>query len=179
MTDLTPITALGHLEPQSAKFGMVELRENNRVALASLALRRDRGIPRPFGLDLPPPSGWTQSDTAGAFWTGPDQWMILIDDRAQDDIVPHLSAQAPGCSITEQTDGWVAFEVTTPDLRPLLERLVNIDLERFPPGSATRSTIEHMSVYLVHRSKGQATILGMRSVASSLWHALTTVAARL
>ncbi|MGH1356204.1 MAG: sarcosine oxidase subunit gamma [Thalassovita sp.] len=179
MSNLTPITALGQTTPETACFGPLELRENAGLGLASLALRKGGVEPTPFGITLPAPGGWAQTKDTGAFWTGPGQWMIALQDRAEDDILPDLMATAPDCSITEQTDGWVAFDISAPDLTPFLERLVNVDLGQFGAGSATRTTIDHMGVYVIHRVAGQATILGMRSSASSLWHALTTVAARL
>lgn len=179
MTDLIPITALGQSAPENARFGDLELRENSQLGLASLALRRGAAEPSPFGITLPQTGGWTANDTAGAFWTGPQQWMITLEGRADDVFLPDLAAQTAGCSVTEQTDGWAAFDITAPDLTPFLERLVNVDLGAFGPGSATRTVIEHMGVYLIHSAAGQGRILGMRSSARSLWHALTTTAARL
>jgi sarcosine oxidase subunit gamma len=153
--------------------------ENPGLALASVALLKGAGQPGPLGLNLPGPGGWVQRDKAGAFWTGPGQWMITLEGAASTDFAAQLRAQAPGCAVTEQTDGWAAFDISAPDLTPVFERLVNLDLSRFPPGSATRTTIEHMGVYVIHRGTGQGTILGMRSAAGSLWHALNVVAKRL
>lgn len=179
MTDLIPTTALGLKSPETARIGGTELREITTLGIASLALRRDADQPIPFGLELPGPGSCARTDMISAVWTGPQQWMLLLEDRAEDDLVPDLLARAPGCSITEQTDAWAVFEVSAPDLTPFLERLVNLDLRNFGPGRATRTVIEHMGVYLVHREPGKIVIFGMRSSARSLWHTLTTVAGRL
>jgi sarcosine oxidase subunit gamma len=179
VTDLTPITALGQAAPEIARFGDLELRENTGLGLASLAMRRGASQPAPFGLTLPQPGGCISSETAMAVWIGPQQWMLAFEGRAEADIVPEVQSQAPDCSVTEQTDGWVAFDISGPDLTALLERLVNVDLSAFGPGSATRTVIDHMGVYLIHGAPGQARIMGMRSSAHSLWHALSTAAARL
>ena len=67
------------------------------------------------------------------------------------------------------------FEVTGP-LQPFFERLCNLDLSRFGPGSATRAVIEHLGVYAIRRAPNRMTLLGPRSSADSLHHALVTAA---
>lgn len=198
MTDLTPLTALGAAAPQSARFGALTLAENPGLALASLALRAGQVPPAPMGLALPGPGGWTEAGGIAAFWTGPGQWMIegpgaaaqnlappdlTSPDFANDDFAARVAAAAPGCYVTEQTDGFAGFEVVS-DAGPApveawLSRLVNIDLGTFGPGRATRTGFDHMSVFVIRRTAGRVAVLGMRSAAGSLWHALTVAAARL
>lgn len=60
-----------------------------------------------------------------------------------------------------------------------LEKLVNIDAASFGPGHATRTGLDPMSVFVVRRTKDRLAILGMRSLAVSLWQAIGTVAERL
>jgi sarcosine oxidase subunit gamma len=78
-------------------------------------------------------------------------------------------------SVTEQTDAWVQLEVTGP-LQPLFERLCDLDLDRFGPGSATRTVIEHLGCYAVRRAADKITLLGPRSSAGSLHHAILAAA---
>lgn len=183
MTDLVSITALGGDIPRTLRFGALGITENAGLGLASLALRRGEAEPRPYGLHLPGPGLWAGGQGMGAFWTGHDQWMIEADGRAEEDFAHDLKIHAPGCSVTEQTDGWVCFEILSAQggvpVTRLMQALVNIDAEAFGPGSATRTGLEHMSVFVIRRAADRLAILGMRSSAGSLWHAITTAAERL
>ncbi|RUW03123.1 MAG: sarcosine oxidase subunit gamma [Mesorhizobium sp.] len=183
MSELIPITALGAALPRLASFGALEIRENVGLALASLALRRGTIGPRPFGLTLPGPGRWIAGQGVAALWTGPDQWMIEYEGRADLGFAAELKQFAAGCSVTEQTDGWVAFEIVlragSRPLEALLSKLVNIDLADFGPGRARRTGIEHMSCFVIRRSEAHVAVLGARSSAASLWHALETAAKRL
>ncbi|MER9651791.1 sarcosine oxidase subunit gamma [Mesorhizobium sp. M0199] len=180
MTDLIPRAAL---DTGSVSFGALELRENTGLALASLALRRGTVEPTPFGLSLPGPGRWVAGQGVAALWTGPDQWMIEAAGRADLDFTAELKQVAPGCSVTEQTDGWVTIEVVskagTAPLDAMMSKLVNIDPAGFGPGRATRIGLEHMSCFVVRRGNADVAVLGARSIARSLWHALETTAKRL
>lgn len=181
MPDLMPICALGGAMPDSRQYGALTLAENPDLGLASLALRRGAVAPD-LGLALPGPGEWVQGDGIAAFWTGPDQWMVEYPGRAADDVASVLSAAAPGCSVTEQTDGFAAFEIRSSagpaPIEALLERLVNLDTARLAPGAATRTGLHHMSVFVIRRAPDHLALLGMRSAAASIWHALTATAQR-
>jgi len=183
VSDLKPITALGGAVARAQSFGALSIVENSGLALASLALRRDAMQPAPMGLSLPGPGRWAAGREIAAFWTGPGQWMVEAEGRAEEDFAAALKPQAPGCSVTEQTDGWVAFEVSSVaggmPIRRLMEKLVNVDAAGFGPGSATRTGLEHMSVFLIRRAEDRLAVIGMRTLAGALWHALETAAARL
>lgn len=183
MTDLTPITAFGAQAPADHRFGPLRIIENADLGLASLALRRGAEQPAPFGLILPGPGRWIAGEAVSAFWIGPDQWMIEGEGRATDDFAAALASEALGCSVTEQTDGWVNFEITSDagvaPIQALMERLVNIDSTTFCSGHATRTGLHHMTVYLIRRADERLAVIGMRSMAASLWHALEETAGRL
>jgi sarcosine oxidase subunit gamma len=177
------MTALGATAARVATLGALTLTENADLALASLALRKGAASPTPLGLTLPQPGFWVEGSSVAAFWTGPDQWMIEAEGRAEDDFASELCAEAPDCSITEQTDGFVCFEIASdagsaPIIR-LLEKLVNINLVDFPTGRATRTSFEHMAIFVIRRAEDHVALLGMRSAADSLWHAVETAAARI
>lgn len=182
MTDLSPVTALGDSAPRNARFGALTLSENAGLALASLALRKGQAAPAPFGLALPEVARAVSSGPHGAFWTGRGQWMIEAEGLAEADFAAALQGQAPGCAVTEQTDGWVAFEIasdTGAPLEALLARLVNLDPRTLGPGCCVRTGLEHMSVFVLRRSETRLAVIGMRSLAGSLWHALSQAARRL
>lgn len=180
MTDLSPVTALGDSAPRCARFGALTLSENTGLALASLALRKGQAVPAPFGLALPDVARAVSSGSYGAFWIGRGQWMIEGEGLAETDFAAALQAQVPGYTVTEQTDGFVAVEIVSDSggapLERLLSRLVNIDLKTLEPGCCLRTGLEHMSVFLIRRSDTRLAVIGMRSLAGSLWHALSNAA---
>lgn len=179
MADLLPLCALGDAAPRSRRFGALTLSENPLLGLASLAL--PPGVTPPqIGLNLPGPGQWEEVPGRAAFWTGPDQWMIEFPGQADQDVASLLAREAPGCAITEQTDGFAAFDLEGPEaaLLAVLEKLVNIDLQGFGPCAATRTGLHHMAVFVIRRRGGLVSFLGMRSAAGSLWAALAEAATR-
>lgn len=183
MTDLKPITALGASEPRIFETGRYCLRENDGVAFASLVLPADRTASAVFGIALPEPGKYAEGDAGkSAFWTARHQWMIEGAGLAETDFATSLKAEIPEGRISEQTDGWITFDITAtgPEaITALLERIVNLPAATLKPGCATRTSFEHMSAYFVRRSATHLSVIGMRTLAGSLWHALETVIRRL
>jgi sarcosine oxidase, subunit gamma len=178
---LKPLSALGREFLSVETIGPVTLSEDMDTALASLASRRGReaevaALAAEAGVPLPEPGQAAVQGSWGAFWVSPGMWMVEAPYATHEDIVAHLKPIfGEAASITEQTDAWARFEVTGP-LQPLFERLCNLDLGRFGPGSATRTVIEHLGVYAIRRAPNRMTLLGPRSSADSLHHALVTAA---
>lgn len=183
MTDLIPITALGATTPRRARFGGLSIVENSGLALASLALHAGQTPPAPFGLTLPDVGKCTGNTETGAFWIGRDQWMIQAPGRGESDFAADLRAQAPKASVTDQTDGFVAFEITSANgalgIEALMAKLVNIDPKTLQPGGVTRTGLDHMSVFLIRRAGNTLCVIGMRTFAGALWHAIATAAGHL
>lgn len=178
---LKALPALGGEFLSVETIGPVTLAEEMDMALASLASRRGReaevaALAAQAGIPLPEPGRAASQGIWGAFWVSPEMWMVEAPHGTHEDIVAHLKPIfGEAASITEQTDAWARFEVTGP-LQPLFERLCNLDLWRFGPGSATRTIIEHLGVYAIRRAPNRMTLLGPRSSADSLHHALVTAA---
>lgn len=178
---LKALTPLGHDAPITKIIGPVTITENVGVALASLAARLGRAAEvaaaaQAAGIPLPGP-GRAETASYGAIWLGPEQWMIEAPFETHEDIVAILKPLfGEAASITEQTDAWVRFDLTAADLPALFERLCGYDLRRNGPGSATRTVIEHLGCYVVRRAENQVSVIGPRSSAHSLHHALITAA---
>lgn len=179
---LIPITPLGGPHPETRTIGPWTIAERVDVALASLAFRLGRAADgaraaAAAGVPLPPPGRVERGKPYGSFWLSPDQWMVEAPFASHEDIVAHLKPLfGPSASITEQTDAWVRFDVTGDGLPRLFERLCNVDLAAAPDGFATRTVIEHLGCYLIRRSAREVTLLGPRSSAQSLFHALGVAA---
>lgn len=179
---LKPLTPLGLAAPQTVTIGPVTLTENITVALASVATRKGRETDvaqAATSLNITLPAPGHASDTA--LWLAPDQWMIEAPFATHADITAYLKPTfGDAASITEQTDAWVRFDLnmTEPsglNLHALFELLCNLDTRSMQPGHATRTVIEHLGCYVICRAEG-FTILGPRSSAKSLHHALITAA---
>ena len=56
----------------------------------------------------------------------------------------------------------------------VMQLCANIDIETMPIGAATRSVIHYMGVYVLRSAPDSLTILGGRSSAGSLHHAILT-----
>ena len=179
---LQSLTPLGHDQAEIATIGPVTIAETLTFALASLPSRKGReaevaAIAATNSIPLPGPGKAGAAPIYGAIWLGPDQWMIQAPQTSHEDITAILKPIfGDAASITEQTDAWVRFDVTAPDLPRLFERLCNFDLHRHGPGSATRTVIDHLGCYIIHRAGNAVTILGPRSSAHALHHALITAA---
>lgn len=179
-TVLTPLTPLGGTTPASTTIGPVTIAEVTNTALASLAARKGHDLTataKAAGIPLPPAGRAELGETYAAFWLGPDQWMVEAPYATHEDITAILKPLfTETASLTEQTDAWARFDVTGDRLPALFERLCNFDIATQSAGAATRTMMEHLGVYIVVRAPNHISVLGPRSSAASLHHALTTAA---
>ena len=183
MTELIPLLALGASDPRVAEIGNLRLVERADLALSTLAVPIGTDRPRPLGLDLPEPGGWSEQGETAAFWVGAEQWMMARSGGADACLADAVKRDCPDCTVTDQTDGWIVVEIVSSEdpvaIEEALERLVNLDPVNLRPGSAVRTELDHMAVVVIRPAEQRLMVLGMRSFAQSLWHALTTVASRL
>ena len=177
---LEPITAFGARTPREDRIGGVTISERPDTALASLTARRGVTLTEALpGLALPGPGGHAGGpEGTGAMWLGPGAW--LVEGRPGDLAGRLKAAHGDRASVTDQTDAWVRFDIAAADTAPLMERLYMLDTRRMAEGSGSRSVIEHLGCLVIIREAGRRlSILGPRSSAGSLLHALTTAAAAL
>ncbi|MCY1128679.1 sarcosine oxidase subunit gamma [Frigidibacter sp. RF13] len=179
---LHALTPLGRPDPVSRDIGPYRIVERFDVALASVACRRGRH--KDFAkaakgmVPLPDPAHSAQGAPYSSFWVAPDMWFVEAPFATHEDIASELKQLfGDSASVTEQTDGWVRFDLQAHDLAPLLERLCNVDFPQVADGFASRTLIEHIGCYLIRRGPGEGTLYGPRSSAKSLLHVLETAAA--
>ncbi len=181
---LKPIPPLAGNTPRTDLFAGLTVTENPDLALASIACRLGQEIAfsavakKAFGFALPGPGLVTGMGDYTAFWTGPDQWMVEAAFASHEDIAAILKAALKSmASVTEQTDGWARFDVQGSAAPTVFERLCNLDTRAMENGSATRTSIDHLGCFVICRKRGEDfSVLGPRSSAGSLHHAITTAA---
>lgn len=184
MHELAALTPLGGQTPQISLVGAITIVEVTDRALASVSARMGAGdafhtsARALFGVDLPRPGGSVTLGDYTAIWTGPDQWFIEAPFASHEDISRIVKAGlGPTASVTEQTDGWVRFDVSGATVVNMLERLCPVPSRAMETGAATRSIVEHMGCFVICRAKGQYfSLIAPRSYAGSLVHALKAAA---
>lgn len=184
MHDLAALTPLGGTAPRSDRIGDVAITEVTDRALASVSCRSGKATAFEtaaktlFGVDLPAPGQSAAGPVWTLIWTGPDQWFAEAPFETHEDIAAMAkSALGDSASVTEQTDGWVRFDVEGPGAVDLLERLCPLPSRRMKTGDATRSMIEHMGALVICRAQGRHfSVIAPRSFAGSMHHALTAAA---
>lgn len=180
--DLIAITPLGADMPRQDRVGAVTLTEVPDQAFAAVAARLGEeeqcraALTALIGAALPGPGGAEAGAVFGAFWTGPDQWMIEACHDDHEDLAAEVKAAVGGsASVTEQSDGWCRFDLEGEGLNAVLERLCNLDLGAVVDGFASRTAIEHIGAFVLCRSAGaQVSVIGARSSAGALHHAILT-----
>lgn len=182
--DLTPLTALGGTTARVDSFDGLRISECPDWALASVAARLGQepamaSAARAFlGMALPDVARTAEPDPFGVFWIGPDQWMIEAPHDTHESLAAQIKAAlGDTASVTEQTDGWVRFDLQGERCHDVLERLCNADTRTMAPGSVTRTRLEHLGCLLIRRPQDDHfSVLGPRSSARSIHHALMTAA---
>lgn len=180
MFDMRPITPLGGTDPRVETVGPVALTEVTDTALASFAARLGqqnaaRRVLAAYAGAEPPAPGQARFGALDAFWMGPDQWMVAAPLDGHADLAETLKSKAgTAASITDQTDGWCRFDVTGDRLVSVFELLCPINIRDSASGAATRTTIHHLGCFVIVRAADHITVLGPRSSAGSLHHALLT-----
>lgn len=175
--DLIAITPLGQHAPRTDSHAGITMTEVVETGLVSVTARLGHEkatadlVASITGQKAPTPARAAK----GAFWMGPDQWMVETPLAGKDDPAREIAAKAKGiASITDQSEAWCRFDLTGDRLADVFERLCNADLRRFEGGEAVRTAIEHLGCFLICRTPQHVSVLGPRSSAGSLHHAILT-----
>lgn len=184
MHNLAALTPLGGTAPRVDLIGTVTITEVTDRALASVSCRNGQmaafqtAATTLFGADLPRPGTAAIGTPYGLIWTGLDQWFVEAPFASHEDIAQILKATlGDTASVTEQTDGWVRFDISGAGVVDMLERLCSVPSRHMATLDATRSLVEHMGCFVICRTKSSHfSILAPRSYAGSLHHALSAAA---
>ena len=180
MHDFHALTPLGGSESRVTRHKDMVLSEFTDQSLASVAARLGKEdsaskLVSEF-IKAPAPSpGTFAGEATSAFWMGPDQWMVSAPHDAYPDLAAYLLALTKEpVSVTEQTDGWCRFDLSGEDIVAVCEILCAVDLRKGQVGDATRTTIDHLGCFIIRRAKDTVSMIGPRSSATSLHHAIVT-----
>ncbi|MDO6591147.1 sarcosine oxidase subunit gamma [Loktanella sp. D2R18] len=180
MHDLIPIPALG---VATQTIGTITIAENAGVALASVAARRGRAdicadvLTSILGA-VPDVGKAVLHDPEAGFWMAAGQWMIGAPMDTHEDLADQLKAKlGDAASVTEQSGGWVVFDITGAAMPDMCEILCNAPIRRMAAGDVQRTMIHQLGCFVIRRAADDhIRILGPRASAGSLHHALITAA---
>ena len=179
MHDLTPITALGAPQAQTHKIGEVSLCENPNVALFCVAAQRGKEADCAQKLEkllpaLPQPNELKIGDPICAFWMSSDMYMLMTAFETHETYAEELAQDFGSCaSITEQTDGWVCFDLRGSRLEAVMELICPVNLRASSEGLAQRTSIEYIGCFVLQMHSNEwIRVIGPRSSALSLHHAI-------
>lgn len=183
MHSLKAITALGENEAQVDIVHGLTITECPDWAIASVAARmgKEKSLATAFkkamGMALPKPSKSIGEGGITVFWTGPNQYFVEAPIADNETLVDTLAdALKRTASITEQTDGWVRFDVQGARCSDVFERLCILDTRAMTKGAVSRTTLEHSGCFILCRTHAYFSVYGPRSTAASLHHGLVTAA---
>jgi len=126
-----------------------------------------------LGFDAPNVAKWSEAGAVAAFWTGAGQWFVSRAEAEAGDLATDLQAALGAeAAITDQSGGWAGFDVSGPNLTAVLEKLVGFDVGGASPGEAHRTSIEHISSFVLCKSATEVRIFCPRSFAHALHHAV-------
>lgn len=113
-----------------------------------------------MGLTFPAPNMTVRKGDAEILWTSRGQAFLIGPDPAP------LAGLA---ALTDQTDGWAAFELTGTGAVDVLARLVPVDCAAIAPDGSLRTQLVHIGLVLTRRDRGFR-LMVFRSMARSAWH---------
>lgn len=183
MHSLKAITALGGHEAQVDVIHGLTISECPDWALASVAARTGQEKPlaaafkKSMGTALPKPAKSTGKDSITTFWTGPNQYFVEAPIAGNELLAGKLAkALKQTASVTEQTDGWVRFDMQGAGCSDVFERLCILDTRAMAKGTVSRTSLEHSGCFILCRTHAYFSVYGPRSTAASIHHALVTAA---
>lgn len=163
---MVDLQARAALEVRPAEIGGARLAVlEPGVMTAVLAPARGGGIEglAGFGLGFPAP---------GEAALGREGARILWIGAGQALLVGAPAAGLSGAALVDQSDSWVALELSGPDAPEVLARLCPLDAGAMRPGDTARSLLGHMPLSLTCWEEG-FWVLTFRSMARDAWEEIT------
>ena len=188
MHNLAALTPIGSDRSQKTEIEGVTISDLPEFSYASVAMRlgKKTGFQRAAKKAMrvfPQKPGKSSSIKVNGglltiFWTGVDQWMVEAPYATHEDLAAQLfNTLKDNASITEQNGGWARFDLKGESCIAVIERLSAADSAKMHEGDATRTSIEHVSSFLLCRDPlRHFSIICPRSFAEHIYHSLVTTA---
>lgn len=181
MTDLSPSPLAGGLA-QPEMIGAIRMAPSTDRLVVSVACRsgaRDTLSARMadvFGVVLPEAGRLEACRGLTMLSSALDQWFIEKAGHPAADFAAEV-AQVVGdsASVTDQSGGWVRFDISGAGLEDMFARLCPVDLASFGPGDVARTRIHHIGCFVWRQGEALG-VMSPRSTAASLVHALRDAA---
>ncbi|AHI24048.1 Sarcosine oxidase gamma subunit [Komagataeibacter xylinus E25] len=129
-----------------------------------------------YGMELPTsPIAVTGRDGVQFIWSGLDQWLASAPDGSPDLATSLQKVTQPHAAIARQGDGRTILQVSGPDSRAILSKLIPIDLHQraFAPGSTALTLAGHVPIQILQQDAVPTyDIFVFRSLAHCLHHDL-------
>lgn len=122
-----------------------------------------------FGVQLPTIGASRVSSDGGARLLGLQANLIfvLLDSQSDGAFKEFTDKLDRVAYCTDQSDGWCYLRVSGPGLPAMLERICMLDLERFPVGAVTRTTMDGLGVIILREAADEYLLMSPRSSAES------------
>lgn len=159
--------------------GRVDLREIARLGQVNLRGRADAGfldaVAGAIDLRLPvTPNTWTAGGGIGAYWLGPDEWLILTAPGRETDLMERLRTALAGrhAAVTDVSSGHTVIELSGAHAADLIAKGCGLDLHPrvFGAGSCAQTLVAKAGVLLWQNDDASGyRLLVRRSFAPYLW----------
>ena len=154
--------------------------ERDDLALVSIACPlNDDGnlaalIREHWSIDMPTATLTTTHNDTRAVRLTPDQIMLIFPHNTPD-AEAFVQKKLTGAGYTtDQTDAWVALEISGPDTRAAMERICPLDLSQFANDDAGRTVMEHMGALVIRCDTDNFLLFSASSSAHSFLNAVET-----
>lgn len=160
--------------------GGIRLRAPEGVAIVSIALplggeaAAEKAVKAAYGVALPEVGQSVVTKDARLVRLGVDQAFVMFNHTEPDAETVVAGALNDAAYTTDQTDVWVALEISGARCREALERICPLDLhpDAFGVDQAARTVMEHLGVLIIRTGEETYLLLSASSSAGSFQHAL-------
>ena len=184
MVNIKQISPLGGSIPFSFNFEGFNILEVINCSFVVLCSRKDcetklnKLFKKKFNIGLPSIAKSSFSDNLILRWIRQNTWLIEEPYCEIDKLEKKIKNNVGNLgSIVNQSDEWCLFDLTGFNCIKVLERLCNVDVERMAKGDISATRLEHLSCFVICKTEQvKYRIMGPRSAAGSLYHAIYTTA---
>ena len=144
-------------------------------------LRLRRAVAQVAGVDLPrEPGTWNHADRSRAYWLGPDEWLLVVEDDDGLAVERRLRDALDGrFSVADVTGAQIQLELSGRHVGKVLQKSSPYDFHprNFPSGRCTQTVFAKATALVAAREDGAFDIVLRRSYADYLVRWLADAAA--